>query len=149
MQLNQFSGGLNIRLAPHLINVNESQVYTNVDNTSVSLKPVRGDTDEGQEVFKYMFNFNDRWVSSKDYRTYQEFQEKLYYSDGVGIPQKTVDGVNWQNLGIEGPTLNPETIIDGSGVLNGTIQYCFTYYNSIDGTESKPSEYSAEIPNSP
>lgn len=144
MQLNQFSGGLNTRLAPHLINVNEAQVYTNVDNTSLSLKPVKGDTDESQEVFPYMYNFNDRWVSSKNYRTYREFQEKLYYSDGKGVPQKSTNGINWFNLGIKNPSVKPYTVIDGVGVLDGSIQYCYTYYNDIDGTESQPSGYSLE-----
>jgi len=144
-QLNQFNGGLNIRLAPHLININEAQVYTNIDNTSVTLKPIKEDTNENQEVFSNMFNFNDRWISSKNYRTYQEFQEKLYYSDGIGIPQKSNDGIEWYNLGIKKPTNAPSTSIEGSGVLEGTLQYCYTYYNIEDGTESQPSEFSLEL----
>lgn len=141
-QLNQFNGGLNTRLAPHLINVNEAQVYSNIDNTRVSLKPVKGNTDEVQTVNEFMHNFNGLWISSTTYRTYQEFQEKLYYSDGLGVPQKSSDGILYQNLGILKPSITPITAINGAGVLTGTLQYCYTYYNTVDGTESMPSEYS-------
>lgn len=143
-QLNQFDGGLNLRLAPHLINVNEAQIYKNIDNTSVSLKPTKGDTDENQDVYSYMYNFNDRWISSAAYRDYQEFQEKLYYSGKTGIPQKSSDGTTFNNLGIAGPS-KPTISIGGVGVLDGTLQYCYTYYNSSDGTESQPSEFSDSL----
>jgi len=144
-QLNQYNGGLNIRLAPHLINTNEAQVYVNVEPEAISLKPIKGDTNESQEVYQFMYNFNDSWISSPTYKTYQEFQEKLYYSDGVGIPQKSSDGTTWFNLGIKESSSKPITSISGSGVLDGTIQYAYTYYNINDGTESKPSEYSTEL----
>jgi len=144
-QLNHFNGGLNIRLAPHLINISEAQTYTNVDNTSVSLKPLKGNTDETETVEKYLYNFDDDWVSSASYRTYQEFQEKLYYSDGTGVPQKSDDGITFKNLGIAGPSVKPTTSTNGVGLLDGTLQYCYTYYNSADGTESQPSLYSDEL----
>ncbi len=153
-QLNQFNGGLNTRLAPHLINVNEAQVYQNIDNSSVSLKPLKQDTNENKTVYPYMYNFKDSWVSSSTYRTYQEFQEKLYYSDGIGVPQKSSNGTTWQNLGIKEPLDKPIVSIanDGAtppidlvGVLDGTIQYCYTYYNIVDGSESAPSGYSNEV----
>jgi len=144
-QLNQYNGGLNIRLAPHLINTNEAQVYTNVEPEAVSLKPIKGDTNENQEVFKFMYNFNDSWISSTSYKTYQKFQQKLYYSDGLGIPQKSSDGITFYNLGIKEPSSKPTTSISGTGVLGGTLQYCYTYYNINDGTESKPSVYSTEL----
>jgi hypothetical protein len=144
-QLNHFNGGLSTRIAPHLINTNEAQVYTNVDVTGVSLRPLKGDTDEAKTVAKYMFNFNDGWVSSTSYKTYVEFQEKLYYTNGSGRPQKSSDGNTWYNLGIVKPAAAPTIALDGAGPLTGTYQYCYTYYNNNDGTESQPSALSSEL----
>ena len=147
MQLNQFNGGLNTRLAPHLINVNEAVVYKNIDNSSISLRPIKSTTDEETLINKYFINFKDTWVSSSTYKTYKEFKEKLYYSDGVGKPQKSSDGVSWNNLGIDKPTVKATaTLFEiNAKYLSGTYQYCYTFYNNIDGTESQPSEYSNEL----
>ena len=40
MKLQKFDGGLNTRQEPHLIGIDEGQVYTNIDNESGALKPV-------------------------------------------------------------------------------------------------------------
>jgi len=145
-QLNNFSGGLNIRTSPHLISISEAQEYINIDNSSLSLRPIKQDTDEQQEVYRYMINFNDTWISSSTSKTYQKFQAKLYYSDGIAQPKKSSDGVTWYNLGIQKPKHAPDIVLNTTeGTLNGTLQYCYTYYNANDGTESEPSRYSAEI----
>ena len=144
-QLDNFSGGLNLRLAPHLIAISEAQVYTNVDNTSGTLKPINKPTDENMSIGKYFINFNNTWVSSSTYKNYVKFQRRLYYTDNIGKPQKSVDGVTWQNLGIDKPTITPTITSDGSGVITGVYNYCYTYYNSADGTESQPSIYSNSL----
>jgi len=145
MQLNQFNGGINVRMAPHTIGTNEGIIYTNIDNAGVSLKPIKADKDENTSIDKYLYNYKDTWLSSANYRDYQKFQEKLYYSDGLGRPQKTTDGVNWFNLGIVKPDNAPTITEDVAGVIEGTYQYCYTYYNNSDGTESMPSPYSSEL----
>ena len=143
MQLNQFNGGANTRIAPHAIGINEGVIYTNIDNSGISLKPLLEDKDENTDVEKYIFNFKDNWISTDIDRDYQVFQEKLYYSDGVNIPQKSTDGINWYNLGIAKPTTKTDIVdAEEDGNINGTYQYCYTYYNSSDGTESQPAEYS-------
>jgi len=144
-QLNQFNGGLNTRVAPHLINVNEGQKYTNVDNTSITLKPVKEDSDENTSVGDYIVNFKDTWFSSSTYKDYVEFQERLYYTDCIGRPQKSDDGINWYNLGIDKPEVQCTIEPFKDGGLTGTYQYCYTYYNSSDGSESAPSKYSTEL----
>lgn len=143
-QLNLFNGGLSTRLLPHLININEAVVLTNVDVSKGSLTPLKVDKDEGETVGKSMVYFKNKWVYSEDNLDYVVFQEKLYASN-VGIPQKSNDGVTWYNLGIQKPISKPAVAINGAGNLTGTYQYCYTYYNSFDGTESQPSEYSAEL----
>jgi len=144
-QLNDFSGGLNIRVTPYLISSNEAQKYINVDNSSMSLRPIKTNTNELQTVYKYMFNFLDTWVSSSTAKGYIQFQNKLYYSDGIGVPQKSSDGITFYNLGILQPANAPTISSAGTGVLDGTIQYCYTYYNINDGTESIPSTFSSEL----
>ena len=144
-QLDNFSGGLNTRLAPHLINISEAQIYTNIDNSTGSLKPINDSTNENVVIGKYFINFKNAWVSSNTYKNYIKFQERLYYTDNIGKPQKSTDGINWQNLGIDKPSITPTISLDGSGILTGTYSYCYTYYNSVDGTESQPSTYSSNI----
>lgn len=145
MQLNDFSGGLSTRKASHLIGVNQAVTYTNVDNEAIILGPLKSDTDELVAVTDSIYYFNSTWISSNDNRDYQEFQGSLYFSDGTGIPQKTDDGTTFNNLGIDKPSAAPTTTIGAVGVINGTYQYCYTYYNVNDGTESAPSDYSAEL----
>ena len=143
--MNLFNGGLNTRLAPHLIGAADSVVNENVDISKGALSPLKADTDESQLVDKSMVYFNGQWVSSTDDLDYVEFQEKLYYSDGSGRPQKSSDGTTWYNLGITKPSAAPTVATGGAGVLDATYQYCYTYYNVNDGTESQPSTYSVEI----
>ena len=141
MQLNQFNGGLNTRLAPHLINANEAVVYKNIDNSSISLRPIKSTTDEETLISKYFINFKDTWVSSSTYKTYKEFKEKLYYSDGVGKPQKSSDGVSWNNLGIDKPTVKATaTLLEVSINLTSTTggdlleePYSYKFGNVVDG----------------
>lgn len=143
-QLNYFNGGLSTRLAPHLIQVSEATTCVNVDITSSTLKPLKQDKDMSIAVNKNIIFFKNQWVSSDDNVDYVIFQDKLYRS-GSGIPQKSSDGITWHNLGIAKFSLAPSIGTPTVGNLTGTYQYCFTYYNIADGTESAPSEYSNEI----
>lgn len=148
-QLIDWSGGLSTRLSPHLINVNEAVVYTNIDNTSMSLKPIKESLYELQNFTDNtsFYYFSGNWIA-RDYNTdFIEYQERLYYSDGTGIPQKTFDGSTFYNLGIAGPYTAPVVAYGGTLDPNNTMirQYCYTYYNAADGAESKPSPYSVEL----
>lgn len=147
-QLNQFNGGLNTKIAPHLIGLNEGVIYKNVDNSSISLLPVKDDSSQGQNFstnasFIY---FSGQWIAKALATEYVIFQEVLYFSDGVTIPQKTSDGVNFYNLGIDAPSAKPTTVFNGTPAAGPDIrQYCYTYYNASDGSESAPSPYSLEL----
>lgn len=145
MQLNQFNGGLSIRLASHLIGANEAIVYTNVDNKYGSLAPINGNTSLGTAIYKSMINFKDIWVSFNDNTDFVEYQDKLYKSNGVDRPMKSRDGITWNYLGINKPSNKPAVALNGAGALTNVLQYMYTYYNTNDGTESQPSEYSDEI----
>lgn len=143
-QVNLFNSGLNIRLSPQLLSESESVNFINVDNAIGSLGPVKLDTDEGVTVEPTIFNFKDAWISGVATTDVVEFQDVLYISDGVQRPIKSSDGVTFHYLGITAPTSAPPVSDNGSGSLSGTYQYCYTYYNEDDGTESAQSPYSAE-----
>lgn len=144
-QLNQWEGGLNIRLHPGIIKINEGVKYINVDNEKTSLSPIKYDTVIQETDYQRLYIFKDNYIQTDEDRDYVEFNQKLYYSNGTGRPQKSSDGVTFYNLGIEKPSSAPAIATSDSGLLNGTLQYTYTYYNVNDGTESQPSEYSGEL----
>jgi len=148
-QLAQFNGGKSIRIAPHLIQPNEGITYLNIDNTSNTIKPVKTSFDELQNFGSNsgFYFFSGNWVAKPYATSFVEFQERLYFSTGTGIPQKTFNGTTFFNLGIATPTTTPTTVYNGTLDPADTKvrQYCYTYYNSADGAESAPSEYSAEV----
>jgi len=148
-QIIGFNAGKNTRVSPHLISPNEGVLFSNIDNSNATIKPIKTSLSElqnfGANTGFYFFAGN--WIA-KNYNTdYVEFQEKLYYSDAVGIPQKTSDGTNFYNLGITTPSTKPVVAYTGTlDPLNTMVrQYCYTYYNAVDGTESAPSAYSLEV----
>lgn len=140
-QLNLFNSGLNKKAASHLIGVSESQVNTNVDMSSGCIVPHKKDTNENTVVGKTIIFFKNKWVYNADKVNYVVFQDKLYYTSGSET-KKSNDGLTWDNLGIVKPTNSPTITIGSTGNLTGSYQYCYTYYNNADGSESQPSPYS-------
>lgn len=144
MQLAQFSGGKSNRLAPQFIQPTEGVIFKNIETTRGILEPIKSPLDLSISINKYFYKFKDTFISSNSKRYYLEYQEKLYYTEENTYPKK-FDGTTENRLGIVGPTNIPVTVTDGVGPHIGTYQYCYTYYNEVDGTESKPSTYSDEI----
>lgn len=145
-QLSNFDGGLNTRINPLLIGSNESVICNNVDLAQGILSPVIAPELTNMDITSNIRYFSEHWVHSPISRDYVEYNEILYYTDGIGVPQKSTNGSEWYNLGIKGPISAPITVIGASAAsLSGTYQYCYTYYNNNDGAESQPSPYSAEL----
>ena len=146
MLLNNFSGGLNTRIAPHLLQPNTAQVYTNIDNSSGALLPVKDCTLDTQTVDKYFtwYEYGQEYISSNTEASYVEYQDILYKTNFNSRPTK-YDGTDEYSLGIAGPTNNLSLISGGSGNLDGTYKYVYTYYNSASGVESKPNPINAEL----
>lgn len=140
-QLNLFNGGLNKKIASHLIGVSEAQVNTNIDMSSGCIVPHKKDTNENTVVGNSIIFFKNKWVYNADKVNYVIFQDKLYYTSG-STTKKSSDGVTWYNLGIVKPTNAPTVALGSTGNLTGDYQYCYTYYNNTDGSESQPSPYS-------
>jgi len=147
MKLQVFNGGLDTRLASHLIGVNEAVQYTNIDNEDGTLKPVKQKLDLNTNLleFSHWYNAISEWVSSSINRDYVEYRNTLYFTEDSSIPQKTTDNITFYNLGIDKPVLASLTAIGATGVLTGTYQYLITYYNSSDGAESGISPLSIEL----
>ena len=152
MQLNQFNGGLNTVASSYLISINEATIANNIDISKINLHGLPTDTNEHTNVGSNssIIFYKGQWVSKPSYVDIVEYNNALYYSDGINVPQKTYDGINFYNLGIAPPSTRPNV------VLNNTIpvdnkdttyfrQYVYTYYNSNDGSESPPSPLSEDI----
>ena len=144
-QLNDFTGGLSTRVHPGYVGPTEGIIYTNIDPGRGTIKAMYANKLEETTTFSNLYIFKGNKIFTNDKRDYVELTRKLYYTDGIGRPQKSSDGKVFHNLGISARDVAP-TIAEGTtGVITGTIQYCYTYYNANDGTESIPSPYSQEL----
>ena len=146
MLLQDFSGGLNTRVAPSLINKNESQTFTNIDATSGSIKPINGSILHLPNVNKYFTYYYTKgeFFSKATESSFVEYRDILYLTNYNSYPTK-YDGTNEYRLGITAPMPTTYTLTLDTGVLTGTYNYCYTYYNSTDDTESQPSPISQDI----
>jgi len=144
MKITNFSGGLNTRVASELINSNEAVLCENVDLSSNFLAPIKslGLTEVSTLKNPYYNVVDKTWWPDADLRSYLNYKQYLYWTDG-SIAKKYLKGQT-QDLGIDKPILIDATL-GGAGNLTGTIQYVYTYYNSLDGTESQPSLLSPEV----
>ena len=134
MQLSDFSGGLNVRQAPELIQPNEATICKNVDIGSGQLKSVKGLGTASITALldAYYYLSKAQWMPNASTRDYLEYQGKLYWTDGT--QPKKYDGTTTSNLGLQNPTAAPTVAVGAAGSLDGTLQYVYTYYNSVDGT---------------
>ena len=108
MKIQQFNGGLNTRLAPQLLEVNQGVIYENIDNTSAVLTSETDKVDSGisNGKFSKYFRKEEVWLSSSVPTDYLEYQSLMLIANRVGRPQKYRDG-KYNNLGIVGPTNRP------------------------------------------
>ena len=107
MKLQKFDGGLNTRQEPHLIGIDEGQVYTNIDNESGALKPVTAPLAAGES-----YNNKHRYIKysksmvelGKVPIDFLEYKNKIYYSvqdDFVQIKDSESEG----DLGLNIPAI--------------------------------------------
>lgn len=140
MLINNFSQGINTRLAPHLLSAASAVVYSNVDNTDGTLAPIKMPTNLYVDSNKYFYYFEDKWISSSAERSYVLLQNVLYWTQNGTKPNKMSGGVRTQ-IGISRPTIRPKVEqwnTTGQGDLNGTYTYYITYYDDVHDIESKP-----------
>lgn len=145
-----FNGGLNRRVAPHLIDPTQGVIHNNLDITKGHFVPRKDKIDVTADlalsgVLDYGFYFetaNEGYFTST-INDWVVYADTLYKADRVGIPQKRVATNVFRNLGIAGPTVAPVVTPSGTPSTD-TIQYAITYYNSADDSESQP-VYTAEV----
>ena len=106
MKLTDFLGGLSTRLAPHLIDVNQSVICNNVDMTNGDLRPLKGlvprmDTIPLSE--SHFVTYKGGFVSGDAGTHFVEFNDILYKSSTSGVISKTTNGTNWTKLGLIPP----------------------------------------------
>lgn len=147
MVLNKFENGLNTREAEELIHSTECVIANNVSLDSGQLVSAKGPGDAytSYEPTAFFASQIDKLLPNGNIRDYLEYQSKVYYTDGA-TAKKIIADVTY-DLGIEQPSAAPVTTLNNTsdGKLTGTLQYVYTYYNIIDGTESQPSPISPEL----
>ena len=146
MRLNNFLGGINTRYLPNLIPDNACQYAENVDISSGSLTNIRKLKKVADATDAKPYYYKGNWGYYDKNSSFTETGECLYIADG-GILKKSLDGKTTYNLIIEAPLYAPSVVaLPTDGNVGGeNIQYCYTYYNDRDGSESGPSAFSAPI----
>lgn len=147
MKIGLFDKGLSIRLDPTLIGVDESVVFTNVDNTSGLLVPAKNYTKTSTSVRAWFYLFNTIWYDSNLERDYVEYKSKLYFTEFSSNAKKVIGDVV-KLLGIAAPVSKLTTVQGSAGAIDSEatlVQYMYTYYDSSEGVESAPSPMSDEL----
>lgn len=108
MLLQDFSGGINTRIAPSLIAPNEAQVLLNVDASSGSIVPIKDKLLHTLNINKYFTYYyaNSEIFSKVTETSYVEYRDKLYMTNFNSYPTK-YDGTNEYRLGIVAPDSVP------------------------------------------
>ena len=112
MKLQKFDGGLNTRQEPHLIGIDEGQVYTNIDNESGALKPVTVPLAAGGS-----YNSKHRYIQfstslvelGKVPLDFVEYKNKIYYSVEDDYPQMKDDNTEG-DIGLYSPAIIASTV---------------------------------------
>lgn len=158
MNLKDFSMGLSRRIAPNLINVNESTICTNIDLTAGSLRPLKGlkPTTNTSPIDKSAFTvFKGSFIRDIQGTSFVEFNDALYISNGTGTIKKTTDGINLYDLGIIGPvsplitsseftftyTLENKSDGDTSDIPNRTLEYLIQYVTDAGSISYKEEKF--------
>ena len=148
MKLDDFSGGRNTRVTPSKIQPTEAQVYTNIDNTSGAMKPLKCPLTTGvviDEWFTYYYG-NTEWISRVVDSDFVEYRDRMYISNGTGaLEEYSASGS--RSVGIVGPIAtvplsdvsigtSPITITEvpgGTMALGGSFNYRLALHSSVIG----------------
>lgn len=129
MILADFSGGLNTRLSPNLIGVTESIICNNVDLSQGKITPLRSPKATsniipiGEESFT---RFKGSYISNNIQTSYVEFNDALYFTDGVSTVKKSLTGLDIYELGLDAPTTAPSVELN-------TVEFTFVFSNLVGG----------------
>lgn len=146
-EIQDFTGGVNTLVAPHLIKKSEAVRLINSDIRLGSLQSMPN-LNYAQSLLNgaYFYEFNNKVYSYGNFRSNVLWDGKWYWSDGVNIGKVLPDGSEL-SLGINPPVNRAEVIetIDEGGVHTGELNYTYTFYSSTTGVESAPAPLSGYI----
>lgn len=147
MLLDDFTGGRNTRVTPSKLLPIEAQVYTNIDNTSGPLTPIKEPLTTGvviDEWFTYYYG-NTEWISRTVDSDFVEYRNTMYISNGGALEEYSAVGS--RKVGILGP-INVIPLSDinigataititaptpGTLATIGTFNYRLALYSSVLG----------------
>lgn len=146
MRLNNFLGGMSTKFIPNLIQDNACVYAENVNLATGALTNIKELSSVEKARNSHPYFYKNKWNYYPKGSTFTETGEILYIADGTNI-KKCIDGETVDNLIIDAPVYAPTVVeTDKEGVVYGEgIQYCYTYYNENDGSESAPSSFSVAI----
>ncbi|NCB95271.1 MAG: hypothetical protein EOM35_02205 [Negativicutes bacterium] len=129
-----------------LLELNESLRYTNVDSDKGALTSIKDYTSLNQRIDRWFHKFKGSWYSSTINREYLEYRDLLYWTEKDNYPKKICNGIE-KKVGIEAPTaaLTLAAVTSADVDIHGTLQYTYTFYDSVLGVESAPAPLSAEL----
>lgn len=145
---NNFMGGLNNRLAPHLLQPNEAQIAQNVNLRDGTIKPLLDLASSAISTFSSSLDYkwlwyaaSSRWLGATQYRFALNDGSKTYYTVPGEPPRvHTMAGSSvFQDfmMGLA-PIVNYSWTLNTSGQLKkGYYKYAITY-ETYDGLESNP-----------
>lgn len=146
IRLNNFTGGVNLRLTPNLLKADEAIELKNIDtdsNSLCSIKDVKPLNEIVDKVWTY-FDICDKVVSFPHSTTFIEYNHLMYSSEQGTIKVQGCDGVK-HSVSILNESIAPLPVVeDEAGNLKGIYKYLYTYYNNITDIESIPTVLSIE-----
>lgn len=139
-------GGLNTRLAGHLLPANVAQDLSNVNLDAGTIAPLRGlgaTVTSGSGTPRSAYKFEGAWNVSATAWVYAEYDGQLLRAAAGQTPQRSADGVTWRNLGITAPVV-ATVAVGAAGALTGDFNYVQVYRSALGGT-SGPGVLSATL----
>ena len=95
MLVNVFNGGLSTRLAPQMLGLSESRVFTNVDDSVGTLLSVKDktETDIALDPYAYYFDKEARWVSFPVFTSFVPYNDSLLFCNSLGSG-RVINGIS-------------------------------------------------------
>jgi hypothetical protein len=144
-----FNGGLNLRMAPHLVPPEQGVQYNNIDNSKGHFAPMKHKRDVSEdypalegliEDYGFFFDIAGEAYFTETVNDWVVYKEELYWGDRVGRPQRRIANHSFVQLGISAPNASGVTLVGyGAEDTDTPISYYITYYNNTTGAESAPS----------
>lgn len=143
LTLNNFLGGLNTKLAPHLLANNQAVIASNLPLDDGTLRPLLAlGTGVTIAATVSMIKWQAAWYGSATAKSYSADEFWLYSADG-GIPRKTNKNGTVTRLGMFN---NGTVAVNGTGTTTGScvvaseeFTYLMTLFSEGNGLESRPS----------